>query len=178
MLLLKLKIFLHVWIYFLQYCYQYVNVQRGIMFDFIFKSLWLYVRDETSEGCLCSRLCIWNHRTRQVIFFSFVSASFPLLLLLCFFQRWCRDTFLLLLLQAAQRIRIVLFPLPFPSLPLPILLVYSLLLFQAADLLLLTWADQLSHLDSLDVVKGFLGSFVQHNGVENDIKQRNTRNIL
>lgn len=167
---------MHVWFSAVLSNTPHVNAQRGIVFNYIFNSMLLYVRDETSEGLLCLGLCIWNHRSRQVIFLSFVSASFPLLLLLCFLQRWCRHTFLLLL-QAAQRIRIVLFPLPFPSPPLPILL-YSLLLFQAADLLLLIWTDQLSHLDSLDVVKGFLGRFVQHNGVKNNIKQRNTRNIL
>lgn len=128
-----------------------------------------------------SGLSVWNLRRTQDTCLSFVSAPFPLWLLLpplWFPQRWCWDTFLLFLFQTAQRVRTDLFPLSLPSLPLFILLVDSLLLFQAADLLLLAWIDQLSHLDILDVVQGSLGRFVQHDGVENDVKQRNTRNIL
>lgn len=55
---------------------------------------------------------------------------------------------------------------------------YPLLLFQAAELLLLAWIDQLSHLDGLGVVEGFLWRFVQYNGVENDVKQGNARNFI
>lgn len=136
-------------------------------------------RDQLSEVCLCSGLFIWNHRRRQDICLSFVSASFPLLLLLVCFLRWlCWDTFLLFLFQAAQRIRTLLFPLSLTSTPLFILLMYSLLLFQAEDLLLLAWIDHLSHLDGLDIVEGFLWRFVQYNGVENDVKQGNTRNFI
>lgn len=136
----------------------------------------LYVNGKYLK-CLCSRLFLCEHRSRQVIFLSFVSASFPLLLLLCSLQRWSRDTFLLLL-QTTERIRIALFPLPLLPPPLPILLVYALLLLHAADFLLLAWIDQLSHLGGLDVVKGTLGRFVQHNGVKNYVKKRNTRNFL
>lgn len=106
-------------------------------------------------------------------------ASFPLLPLLCLLQRWCRDTFLLLLLlQAAQRIRIALFPLPLLPSPLSVFLADAQLLFQAADGLLLLRTDQLSQLDGLDVIEGRLRGFVQHDGVEDDVEQRNTGDFL
>lgn len=131
------------------------------------------------RGTASSGLSVWSLRTTQDVRWSFVSAPLPLRLLRPLWapQRWCWDAFLLLF-QAAQRIRTDVFPLSLPSPPLFILLVDSLLLFQAADLLLLAWTDQLSHLDILDVVQGSLGRFVQHDGVEDDVKQRNSRNIL
>ncbi|KAG7225440.1 hypothetical protein INR49_027434 [Caranx melampygus] len=75
--------------------------------------------------------------------------------------------------EAAQRVGVALFPLPLPPSPLSILLADSLLLLQAADALLLGRAHQLAQLDSLDMVEGCLAGFVQHNGVEDDVEQRN-----
>lgn len=106
-----------------------------------------------------------------------MSTSFPILPLLGLLQRWCRHPFLLLL-QAAQRVRVAWFPLPLLPPPLSILLANALLLFQATDALLLGWAYQLPQLDSLDVVKGRLAGFVQHNGVKDDVEQRNTWDLL
>lgn len=106
-----------------------------------------------------------------------MSASFLLFPLLHFlWRRW--DTFLLFLLQAAQRIGIALFPLPLLPPPLPILLADALLLLQAADTLVLGRAHQLSQLDSLDVVEGRLVGLVQHDGVENDVEQRDAWDLL
>lgn len=122
-------------------------------------------------------LCICNRRSRQIVFSSPVSASFLLLPLLRLLGR-CWDTFLLFLLQAAQRIGIALFPLPLLTPPLPVPLADALLLLQAADALVLGWAHQLSQLDSLDVVEGHLVGLVQHNGVENDVEQRDTWDLL
>lgn len=99
----------------------------------------------------------------------------PLLRLL---QRWRRHSFLLLLLETAQRVGVALFPLPLPPSPLSILLVDSLLLLQAADALLLGRAHQLAQLDGLDVVEGRLAGFVQHDGVEDDVEQRNAWDLL
>lgn len=106
-----------------------------------------------------------------------MSASFLLLPLLRLLQRRCRDAFLLLL-QAAKRIRIALFPLPLLPPPLSVLLANALLLFQAADVLLLGRADQLSQLDGLDVVEGRLAGLVQHDGVDDDVEQRNAWDLL
>lgn len=96
-------------------------------------------------------------------------ASFPLLPLLSFFQRQCWPP-LLFLLQAAERVRVALFPLPLLPPSLSVLQADALLLFQAADALLLRRAHQLSQLDSLDVVEGRLAGLVQHDGVEDDVE--------
>lgn len=136
----------------------------------------MYERNKSSL-CLSASLCICNHRSRRVVVSFLVSASFLLLPLLRLLQRRCRDAFLPLL-QAAQRIRIALFPLPLPPPPLSVLLANALLLFQAADALLLGRADQLSQLDGLDVVEGRLAGLVQHDGVEDDVEQRNAWDLL
>lgn len=107
-----------------------------------------------------------------------VSASFSLLPRFCFFQRGCGCSFLLLLLEAAQRVGVALFPLPLPAPALSVLAADALLLFHALDALLLSRAHQLSHLDGLDMTEGRLAGLVQHNGVEDDVKQRNTWNLL
>lgn len=106
-----------------------------------------------------------------------MSASLPLPLLLRLLQRRCRDSFLLFL-QAAQRVRVGLFPLPLLPTPFSVLLANSLLLLQGPDALLLGRADQLSQLDGLDVVEGPLAGLVQHNCVEDDVEQRNSWNFL
>lgn len=106
-----------------------------------------------------------------------MSTSFPLLPLLRRLQRRCRNAFLLLL-QAAQRVRIALFPLPLLPPPLSVLVGDALFLLQAADALLLGRAHQLSQLDGLDVVQGRLAGLVQHNGVGDDVEQRHARDLL
>ena len=131
--------------------------------------------------CLPAALCIRHDSSssRCVVLFFLVSTSFPLLPLLRLLQRRCRDAFpLLLLLQAAERVRIALFPLPLPPPPLSVLLVDALLLLQAADALLLRRADQLAQLDCLDVVEGRLAGLVQHDGVLDDVEQRNAGDLL
>lgn len=106
-----------------------------------------------------------------------MSTSFLFLCLLCLLW-WCWDAFLFFLLQAAQWIGVALLPLPLPTPPLAVLLADALLLLQAADALLLSRAHQLSQLDSLDVVKGCLMGLVQHDGVEDNVEQRDTRDLL
>lgn len=106
-----------------------------------------------------------------------MSTPFPLLPLLRLLHRRCRRAFLPLL-QAAQRVRIALFPLPLPPPPLSVLLADALLLLQAADALLLGRADQLSQLDGPDVVERRLAGLVQHDGVEDDVEQGNARDLL
>lgn len=97
-------------------------------------------------------------------------APFLLLSGLCLSQRWGGHPFLLLLLQAAQRVGVALFPLPLLTPSLSVLRLDALLHFQAVEALLLCWGDKLSQLDSLDVVQGRLTGFVQYDGVENDVK--------
>lgn len=139
------------------------------------------VNGEGWSLCLPAVLCIsscWGSCAISCLHFSFlVSASLPLPLLLCLLQRRCRDSFLLFL-QAAQRVGVGLFPLPLLPTPFSVLLANSLLLLQGPDTLLLGRADQLSQLDGLDVVEGRLAGLVQHNGVEDDVKQRNSWNFL
>lgn len=105
-----------------------------------------------------------------------MSTPFLLLPLLWLLQLQ-RGTFLLLL-QAAQRVRVALFPFPLFSSPLSALPADSLLLFQAADALLLGWAHQFPQLNGLHVVQGRLTGFVQNDGVEDDVEQRNPRDAL
>lgn len=126
--------------------------------------------------CLPAVLCICNSRSGCVVSVFLVSTSFPLLPLLRLLRR-CRNAFLLLL-QAAQRVRMALFPLPLLPPPLSVLVGNALLLLQATDALLLGRADQLSQLDGLDMVQGRLAGLVQHNGVGDDVEQRNARNLL
>lgn len=102
---------------------------------------------------------------------------FPLLPIFTFFQRRCRPRFLFLL-QAAQRVGVALFPLPLLPPSLSVLQADALLLFQAADALVLGRAHQFSQLDGLDVVKGRLARLVQHHGVEDDVEQGDTGDLL
>lgn len=128
-----------------------------------------------------SILRICSHRTRHGIssgcFLFLMSTSFSLLPWLSLLQWWCRHPFFLLL-QAAERVWVALFSLPLLAPPLSILLADSLLLLHAADVLLLGRADHLSQLDGLYVVQGHLAGFVQHNGVEDYVEQRNTWDLL
>ncbi len=134
-------------------------------------------KQNDSSLCFSSTLCICGSRSRRVASSFPVSTPFPLLPLLRLLQRRSWNAFLLLL-QAAQRVRIALFPLPLLPPPLSVLLGYALLLFQAADALLLGRADQLSQLDGLDVVEGRLAGLVQHDGVKDDVEQRNAWDLL
>lgn len=106
-----------------------------------------------------------------------VSVSFPLLPRFSFFQRRCGHSFLLLL-EAAQRVGVALLPLPLPAPPLSVFAADALLLFHAVDALLLSGGHQLSQLDCLDVTEGRLAGLIQHNGVEDDVEQRNAWNLL
>lgn len=137
----------------------------------------IYAKKQGGQSLCPSVLCVCNNRSSCVASSSLVSTSFLLLSLLCLLQRWRRNAFLLLL-QAAQGVRIALFPLPLLPPPLSVLLGNALLLFQALDALLLGRAHQLSQLDGLDVVQGRLAGFVQHDGVKDDIKQRNAWDLL
>lgn len=129
--------------------------------------------------CLFLPLRICNCRSRHVSScraWFLVSNSFPLLPLLSLLRR--RRPAFLFLLQAAQGVRIALFPLPLPPPPLSVLLDDALLLLQAGDALLLGRADQLSQLDGPDVVEGRLADLVQHDGVRDDVEQGNARDPL
>lgn len=127
----------------------------------------LWIRERRRSGNVISSL--------RLAFF--VPAPFPLLPLLSFFQRRRRHPFLFLL-EAAQRVRVALFPLPLLPPSLSVLLADALLLFQATDALLLGRTHQLSQLDGLDVVEGRLAGLVQHDGVEDDVEQRYPGDLL
>lgn len=116
----------------------------------------MYFFYQSKKRCLSScQSCIINCSGRPisctVCFPSLVSTPFLLLPLLWLLQLQ-RGTFLLLL-QAAQRVRVALFPFPLFSSPLSALPADSLLLFQAADALLLGRAHQFPQLNGLHVVQ-------------------------
>lgn len=131
--------------------------------------------------CLSVPLRTNNYRSIHVVSFcrfsSLVSTSFLLLSWFRLLQRRSRHTFLLLL-QAAQRVGVALFPLPLLPPPLSVFLADALLLLQAADALLLGRGHQLPQLNGLDVVQGRLAGLVQHDGVEDDVEQRDAWDLF